>query len=461
MFARSANFIKLKKQNPTCLLLSAFNKSKSTYNFSSSLFYSQQTCPYQKAQTNEEKVNVATLNIQTPPVNEANDNNSSSTTPKTFDDVPGPEGLPVIAFYTRYGPIAKLTLLNKRFLLLGDPSLIAHVARNEERRNLMHACRYYRQQRGIVMSPIEMEFTENWMPKRQLFNVAMCPDFVEKVAFPQLTELNSELIQNALKSIDPNKNYELQNGMKLLSRYAFNSVLKTFLGVRLGENEKDLPFDVDTYIDQVINFLNLAIRLDNSLPIYKYIPTKTSKEALANFDAVRECTKATVELFGGDKPAGSKPRLKELIEERAKGMDREQEHIADVLSSFLIAGVDATSRVMSYNLYRLAHHKEYQEKLYKEFEEIFGPPTLEEITSENGLEVTLEQFKKLKLVKHFVEETLRMNGIAFISSMRVLNNDLEIGGYMVPKETAILFVDKYCSWSNDYVKRADEFIPEI
>ena len=92
--------------------------------------------------------------------------------------------------------------------------------------------------------------------------------------------------------------------------------------------------------------------------------------------------------------------------------------------------------------------------------EVFGEPTLDEVTSENGLLVNAEQFKKLKLTKNFVEEVLRLNPFGYASSARILNNDTELGGYNIPKGTTVIALQRRACLSEEFVPRAQEFIPE-
>ena len=111
-------------------------------------------------------------------------------------------------------------------------------------------------------------------------------------------------------------------------------------------------------------------------------------------------------------------------------------------------------------MYRLAHSAEYQEKVYQELLEVFGEPTLEEVTSENGLHITAEQYKKLKLTKQFVEEVLRVNPFAFIGGGRILSDDMIIRGYKIPKDTQVLCIQRFANTRDEFVPRANEFIPE-
>ena len=117
-------------------------------------------------------------------------------------------------------------------------------------------------------------------------------------------------------------------------------------------------------------------------------------------------------------------------------------------------------RMLCITAFRLAHHPEYQEKIYKELLDTFGEPTLEEAISENGLQVTKEQYKKLKFTKQFLDEVLRLNPFSYIVSAREMSKDLEIGGYIMPKDSLVMTVQQHPSLKDEYIPRALEFIPE-
>ena len=110
-------------------------------------------------------------------------------------------------------------------------------------------------------------------------------------------------------------------------------------------------------------------------------------------------------------------------------------------------------------MYRLATEKEFQEKLYQETVEVFGEPTLDELTSENGLTITPETLKKLKLCRAFADESLRLNHIIKSTSTRQLSKDIVASGIKIEQGTTVMFLEdpaRYQQW----VKKSTEFIPE-
>ena len=356
-----------------------------------------------------------------------------------------------------------MTALNKKMVLIANPELVNEVMKSGERRVVLEPARYYKLQKNLVMTPIETYYNENWQDVRQLFNVAMKPENLEQILFPQLSELNSDFLQIFLRNataIGEDK-YSVADIMQVSNNFAFNSVVKAFVGVKMTpEYEKQFGFTIEQFIADSVRAVDLILKLNNfPIPIYKYYKIKDYKE----FERLMDET-----IIRSDKIVNSlqhlapkdKPRLLEMIHERAQGMPRSEEMVGLVLNSFLAAAVDITSRTISILMYRLAHEPEYQEKLFEECVKIFGEPTVDELTSSTGgLNVTYQQYKQATLVRHFIEESMRLNHVTDISSMRIIDKDTVIGGYTLPADTGVLIVQNQ-EFFNRWVPKHLEFIPE-
>nr|CAG4708351.1 unnamed protein product [Naegleria fowleri] len=389
---------------------------------------------------------------------------------KSFEDIPGPKPLPLIGnlwdllknkkklpnvwfleLCEQYGYMVKLTLPKNNILIISHPDLIEELMKKEERRDKLIAFRYVKEQHNLELLPIEMN----------------------KVSLPQLTELNGDflrIVADQLKKVDSSHEsgngdggepkYLIPNAFNITSLYTFKAVTKVFLGVKVDERvEKLLPWRMNEFVDAAVRATDVEITLDTKPPLYKLYKTIEYKEMedllLKVFTGCREFIKAF------DKnPNPDIPRLKDLIDERAAGMENPQRKVEGVLTAFINGGVDITSRMMVNQFYRLAHHSEYQEKLYQELVQVFGEPTPEEFTSEMGLNVSQEQYKKLKLTKYFFAEILRVDPFSYMTSGRWLREDTELNGYLIPKDTRVLVVNYYPNLKEEFVPRAKEFIPE-
>ncbi|KAG2388956.1 hypothetical protein C9374_014356 [Naegleria lovaniensis] len=399
---------------------------------------------------------------------------------QSFHEIPGPKGLPLVGnamelarhskninqyfvdLVQQYGDMVRLNMFGKRMLILANPELHIELARVDEGRSPTYPLRQVKKENGMILTPIELESHEDWQQMRKLYNVALKPDFLENISLPQLTELNSyflkSLITGHLRRHDDELTYECVNVWKFITQYTFNAVLKIFLGEKLvDENLKKLPFEFEDFVSTVMCSLDLAIKMSFQIPLYKIMKTKDYLALKYAYETSIDRAQTCIRLFAS--PSSSKPRLKEIVEEKAKDMERKEEAVAITLASFLMAGVDITARVISILMFRLAHEPEYQEQLFRECVQVFGEPSIDEITSENGLTVTFSHFKQLKLVKHFVSESMRLNHVGYVASTRFLQNDITLGGYFIPKKTQVMLFENP-AFTEKYVPHCTQFIPE-
>ncbi|KAG8079600.1 hypothetical protein GUJ93_ZPchr0007g3951 [Zizania palustris] len=127
------------------------------------------------------------------------------------------------------------------------------------------------------------------------------------------------------------------------------------------------------------------------------------------------------------------------------------DEIIDECKTFFFAGQDTTSHILTWTMFLLSTHPEWQEKLG------------EEVAAECGDQVpTGDMLTKLKLVNMFLLETLRLySPVPLIESRAVSDLELGSGGVRVPEGTilkipiATIHRDKDV-WGDD----ADEFRPE-
>ncbi|EFC42429.1 predicted protein [Naegleria gruberi] len=399
---------------------------------------------------------------------------------KSWSEVPGPKGYPIVgnamdfqknasnlsdflmSLCNEYGDMVKLNVFKFKMLVLANPYLLADMFKREEKRSNLDSFRYYKLQRNQILTPVEMKFEEDWNSMRQLYNIAMKPEFQETVTIPQLSELNGEFIRrliNNLQSVPESEMYKYVNSSDTNSRYAFDVVMKVFLGVKItDELASSLPFDIREFVNYSVKATDAAVRLDSKFPMYKYFKTKEYESFEKLMDKSTEYAKYCIQRFKTN--PSQNPRLLELMQERAKELDRPDERIESVLIQFLQAGVDVTVKMLNHCYHRLAHHPELQQKIYEESVAVFGEPSMEELTSENGLSLTMEQYKQLKYTRIFIEEVLRLDLFTHLASGRQLTQDTEIGGYMIPKDTLILVQQKWATLKDEYVPRGAEFIPE-
>lgn len=115
----------------------------------------------------------------------------------------------------------------------------------------------------------------------------------------------------------------------------------------------------------------------------------------------------------------------------------------------IMAGIDTTGSTASFLLYHLATNPDKQEILYKEICDVIGPQG----------QLTESSLAKMKYMKAVQMESQRILP-AIWGSSRVYDKDVVIGGYSIPRGTAVIRAGVYMSTHADHFKDPLRFLPE-
>ncbi|XP_044922456.1 cytochrome P450 27C1 isoform X2 [Mustela putorius furo] len=125
------------------------------------------------------------------------------------------------------------------------------------------------------------------------------------------------------------------------------------------------------------------------------------------------------------------------------------EEIYANMTEMLLAGVDTTSFTLSWAVYLLARHPEVQQMVYQEILKNLGDRHVP----------TAADVPKVPLVRALLKETLRLFPV-LPGNGRVTQEDLVIGGYLIPKGTQLALCHYATSYADENFPRAKEFRPE-
>ncbi|KAJ4433396.1 hypothetical protein ANN_15655 [Periplaneta americana] len=126
-----------------------------------------------------------------------------------------------------------------------------------------------------------------------------------------------------------------------------------------------------------------------------------------------------------DEVIGKKKRkafLDLLLEASLGGVKLTDTELREEVDTFMFEGHDTTSAGMCWALYMLGLHPEVQAKAFEEQERVFQGSTRS---------VTMKDLSEMKYLEQVIKESLRLYpSVPFIG--RLLNEDIEIGGYKLP-----------------------------
>ncbi|XP_047062158.1 cytochrome P450 709B2-like [Lolium rigidum] len=182
---------------------------------------------------------------------------------------------------------------------------------------------------------------------------------------------------------------------------------------------------------QSLIFSSVFNDLLSHIPGLRNLPTKSNlkmwkleKEVKSILINIIESRLATKDITGyGEDMLGV--MLETCTPDQVQNPLMSMEEIMEECKTFYIAGHETTSLLLTWAVFLLSTHQEWQEKLR------------EEVERECGKEIpTSHVLSKLKLVNMFILETLRLYSPAMIIQ-RKAGSDLELGGIKVTKDTIL------------------------
>lgn len=155
-----------------------------------------------------------------------------------------------------------------------------------------------------------------------------------------------------------------------------------------------------------------------------------TNKVIAERKASRQLEKSSGKDRNEDESLGIKKRqafLDLLLEASEVGSKLTDVDLREEVDTFMFEGHDTTTAGISWSLYLLGSHPECQEKVMEELDNIFQG---------SDRAATINDLNEMKYLERVIKEALRLYpSVPFIG--RQLENDFEIGKYVVPAGTQI------------------------
>ncbi|XP_064650262.1 cytochrome P450 4F2-like [Lineus longissimus] len=140
-----------------------------------------------------------------------------------------------------------------------------------------------------------------------------------------------------------------------------------------------------------------------------------------------------------------------LVARDEDGQGLKDEEIEAEVNTFMFAGHDTTSSTLSWALYALAEHQDFQETCRREIREI--------LKDRDSDEIQFDDLPKLTHVIMGIKETLRYFGTVPMIS-RKLTRDIQVGDHLLPSGVDVNIMLFLIHRHPSVWEKPDEFIPE-
>ncbi|XP_029460995.1 cytochrome P450 27C1 isoform X2 [Rhinatrema bivittatum] len=336
--------------------------------------------------------------------------------------------------------------------------MVAQVLRAERtspQRANMESWKEYRDLRGRSTGLISAE-GENWLRMRSVLRKKILKPKDVAVYSEGVNEVISDLLQRIRTLRSQEADGETVTDVNnLFFKYSMEGVATILYECRLGCLENVVPQQTMEYIEALELMFSMfkTTMYAGAIPkwLRPFVP-KPWNEFCRSWDGLFKFSQIHVDnrlreiqsqLERGEEVTGG--LLTCLLVSKELSLE---EIYANVTEMFL-AGVDTTAFTLSWAAYLLAKHPEVQQTVYEEIVRNFGKDQVP----------TTEDVPKMPMIRAILKETLRLFPV-LPGNGRITQDDLVIGGYLIPKGTQLALCHYSTSYEEDYFPLAKEFKPE-
>ncbi|KAK6158027.1 hypothetical protein DH2020_005341 [Rehmannia glutinosa] len=387
---------------------------------------------------------------------------------------PGPRGLPIVGYLPflrkdlhhhltelshQHGPIFKLWIGKKLWIVINSSSLLKEVFRDQDtvfaNRDITVAARIMTYGlNDIAWSP----YGPQWRNLRKVFAREMLSNNNVKITY----NLRKEEVRKAVREIYSKIGTPIDI-CELAMRIDLSLLINMIWGGKIEAERRDRI--LAELLPLVAEMLDLLIKpnISDFFPVIARFDIQgVAKEAttlLQKVDAITEDTIDERMKNASEKPIENEGRtdflqiLVDLMQEEDNKASLGKLQIKAMLINILVGGTDTSSTTIEWVIADLLCHPEIMEKVQHELNEVVG------------LNNIVEEFHipKLEYLDAVLKETLRVHPIGPFLTPRTPSQSCTVGGYTIPKDSAI-FVNAWSiqrdplAWDNPSEFRPERFL---
>lgn len=384
--------------------------------------------------------------------------------PIKFKDLPGPKGIPFFGsalnivlpnmhnqfeeMANEFGDVYKIKLGPVNMTVVSNPKIVHHILR--ERPDGFKRMKKVDQvfQGEGVYGAFNAE-GEDWIKHRRLVTKGL--DIKHQKAFFDKMLISVDRLYNRWKkSADSGEEIDIQEDF---TRFTTDITTTLAFGIEMNSIE-DKGGAAQEHMSKI--FPTIFKRINDPIQWHKIYRTKMDRD----FDKSLKVLNTMIDqwIVEGKKRLIDHPELKEnptnLLEAVLVEAEKEDgftdEEVKGNLMTVLLAGEDTTAHTMTWAIFLLTQHTEYQTKLKQEADALLGDEkSISDFSSTNNY----------KLLESVANETMRLKPVAPIMLFEPTENEI-VEGYEFKKGSRILTIWRNEAKKDENFSNGMNFYPE-
>uniref|UniRef100_A0AAY5KLJ9 Cytochrome P450, family 27, subfamily B, polypeptide 1 n=1 Tax=Esox lucius TaxID=8010 RepID=A0AAY5KLJ9_ESOLU len=355
----------------------------------------------------------------------------------------------------RYGPMWKASFGPILTVHVAEPSLIEQVLRQEGQtpmRSDLSSWKDYRKQQGHGYGLLTAE-GEEWQEVRSLLGKHMLRPKAVEAYDGTLNAVVDDLISKLHHRSGQDPHGLVPDIASEFYRFGLEGISSVLFESRIGCLDSVVPTETDRFIES-INTMFVMTLLIMAMPNWlKRLCPWPWVTFCQSWDYMFQFAKGHIDQ-----------RLNEEGKKLARGEEVQGRYLTYFLSrtglpmktvysnvtELLLSGVDTISSAMSWSLYELSRHPEVQDNLREEVLAVMGSRRVP-----GAADVA-----RMPLMKAVLKEVLRLYPVIPANARVIVDRDIQVGEYIVPKKTLITLCHFATSRNATCFPNPDAFQPD-
>ncbi|KAM8966937.1 1,25-dihydroxyvitamin D(3) 24-hydroxylase, mitochondrial-like [Pelodytes ibericus] len=387
--------------------------------------------------------------------------------PLPFSSLPGPVDCPGIGsllnilwngglknqhevmykYHQKFGKIFKMNLGFFKSVQIGDPALLETFLRTESvypKRMEIKPWKMYREFRGEECGLLTLDGPD-WLAMRQAVQAKlMKPKEIFKMDL-KINEVLSDFIPYINKISD--ENGCIDDLYFELNKWSYETICLVLYNERCGLMKNTCDEEAFLFIKSVKKMMQyLGPLMVTSADLHKKFNSAQWQNHTKAWDNIFITAKRCIDKRLSNPSIAQKDDLLTAI---YSGQMLTKKQLSGVFAELQLGGVETTANALMWLIFNLSRNNHIQEKLLAEIQNVLAPGQLP----------TTDTLQQMPYLKSCIKESMRLTPTVPFTS-RTLEEDTNLGGFLIPQGTIAMINFHAMTWSDDYFPDPREYKPD-
>jgi cytochrome P450 len=358
-----------------------------------------------------------------------------------MESLPGPKGLKLLQLglmfqknpldaldymHTTWGDIVFCPWPNRNCIFIFDPLMIRHVLKDNQLNYLKSS--EYSHMKPLLGEGLLTSEGEKWKNQRRLMAGEFHPESIESYLNPM-----KKIIEENMERLQVDSYTDIS---EFFSRITFSIAGEIFFGAKVESFSDEVKQALEFEMERINKRIRRAWNFPTSFPTPENVKGKK---------AVGTLNKVVGEILDNEK--GSTDNILFKLQSKTPALDKQV--IRDEVMTLLLAGHETTSNTLTWTMWFLCQHPEWQLKLREELATLGKKPS----------EMSLADLTNLRAFRVFLLESMRLRPAIPTISRKTIAKD-QLGAYEIPSGVSVQIVPYVTHRDERFWPDSKKFQPE-